>query len=236
MRIANLALVHSTAEYCAPAWCHSAHTHQIDVAINSVLRTVTGCLRPTPTDNLPILAGIQPAEFRRKQATLSLSRRALEPDHLLHAKLFVAPIRRQTRLKSRRPFVSAAQLLVKESDNLNISAAHWADQKWSANWKNNSTRLRTIIPDAEAHIIGTQIPRTAWVRLNRLRTGIGRFCSNTHKWGVAPSAACECGAEEQTTDHIIVEYPILRAPCGPRGLRDPDDNTIKWLLDTCPNI
>jgi len=48
------------------------------------LRIVTGCLRPTPADNLPILAGIQLAELRRNGATLSLARRAMEPGHLLH--------------------------------------------------------------------------------------------------------------------------------------------------------
>ena len=57
LRIATLALVHSTAEYCAPVWC----------------RIVTGCLHPTPADNLPSLAGIQPAELRRIGATLSFS-------------------------------------------------------------------------------------------------------------------------------------------------------------------
>ena len=58
-------LVHSTAEYCAGVWCRSAHTRLIDPAINDALRIVTGCLRPTPADNLPILAGIQRAELLR---------------------------------------------------------------------------------------------------------------------------------------------------------------------------
>jgi len=30
LRTVTLALVHSTAEYCAPVWCRSAHTHLID--------------------------------------------------------------------------------------------------------------------------------------------------------------------------------------------------------------
>jgi len=58
LRTATLALVHSTAEYCAPVWCRSAHTRPIDLTINYSLRIVTGCLRPTPADNLRILAGI----------------------------------------------------------------------------------------------------------------------------------------------------------------------------------
>ena len=86
-RTSTLALVHSTAEYCAPVWRRSAHTRLIDPIISDALRIVTGCLRPTPADNLPILAGIQPAELRHKEATLSLARRAMEPGHLLHSAL-----------------------------------------------------------------------------------------------------------------------------------------------------
>ena len=66
LRTATLALVHSTAEYCAPLRCRSAHTGLVDPTINDALRIVTGWLRPTPADNLPILAGIQPAELRRR--------------------------------------------------------------------------------------------------------------------------------------------------------------------------
>jgi len=80
LRTATSVLVHSTAAYCAPVWCRSAHTRFIDRAINDALRIVTGCLRPTPADNLPILAGIQPAELRRSGATLSLGCRAMDLD------------------------------------------------------------------------------------------------------------------------------------------------------------
>jgi len=92
---ASLALVHSTAGYCAPVWCRSAHTRLIDPATNDTLRTVPGCLHPTPADNLPTLTGIQPAERRRKGATLSLARRPTEPIHLG---------RNARHLKSRHPF------------------------------------------------------------------------------------------------------------------------------------
>ena len=87
LRTATLALVHSTAEYWAPVWCRSAHTRLIDPTINDALRIVTGCLCLTPEDNLPFLAGIQPAELRRRGATLSLGRCAMEPGHLLHSAL-----------------------------------------------------------------------------------------------------------------------------------------------------
>ena len=47
LRIATLSLVYSTAEYCAPVWCRSAHTRLIEIVLNDALRIVTGCLRPT---------------------------------------------------------------------------------------------------------------------------------------------------------------------------------------------
>jgi len=42
------ALVHSTAEYCAPAWCQSSHTRLINPVVNDALGNVTRSLRPTP--------------------------------------------------------------------------------------------------------------------------------------------------------------------------------------------
>ena len=47
------------------------------------MRIVSGCLRPIPMEDLPVLAGIQPAELRRLGATLSLANRAIrDPDHV----------------------------------------------------------------------------------------------------------------------------------------------------------
>jgi len=146
LRIATLALVHSTAEYCAPVWRRSAHTRLIDLAINDALRIMTGCLRPTPADNLPMFAGIQPAERRRKGTTLSLALRAMEPGHLLHSGLTCASSANAWRLKSRHPFVPAALQLINLSHN-NIRVAHWADHQWNAEWADSPTKGRIFIPD-----------------------------------------------------------------------------------------
>ena len=85
LRTATLFLVYSTANYCAPVWCRSAHTCLIDSVLNNALRIVTGCLRPTPTDYLPILAGIQLAKLRRLEAMLSVAYcGSLDPGRILH--------------------------------------------------------------------------------------------------------------------------------------------------------
>jgi len=102
------------------------------------------------------------------------------------------------------------------SDN-NIRAAHWADHQWKVEWLDNTTRLRTFIPN-----IGTHPP--------------GHFRSCLYKWGMASSAPCEFGAEERTVDHVVLQCPIHRSPHGLHGLTVLDDETIEWLLNTCPDI
>jgi len=134
VRIAILALVHLTAEYCAPGWCRSAHTRLINPAINNALQIVTECLRPTPADNLIILAGIQPAELRPKRANLSLARRPMEPRQPLHSALTCPPGASARRLKSRHLFVPVIQQLISSSDKNNVRAAHLADHQRNAQW------------------------------------------------------------------------------------------------------
>ena len=86
LRTAALFLVYSTDEYCSSIWGRSAHTRLS--ALNDAWHIVTGCLRPTPTNYLPILSDIQPAELCRLGATLSLAYRGfLKPDHMLHGLL-----------------------------------------------------------------------------------------------------------------------------------------------------
>ena len=121
---AALSLIYSTAEYCAPAWCRRAHTRLIDNVLNDALRIVTGCLSPTPTNNLPVLSGIQPAELRRQGATLFLANRSsLDPGHILQGQLTEPQTASKERLKSRRPFVPAVKKLLYNVSELGIRAA-----------------------------------------------------------------------------------------------------------------
>ena len=188
LRIATLSLVYSTAEYCVPVWCCSADTRLIDSILNDALRIVTGCLRPTPTDHLPVLSGIQPAELRRMGATLSLAHRgSLDPDHILNVLLSGSSDIRQVRLRSRRSFVPGARNLLDNLASLGIRASEWTNHKWKTEYFENASGLRAFVPGTGARPVGMGLPRAAWVKLNRLRTGVGRFHSSMHKWGLAPS-------------------------------------------------
>ena len=237
LRIATLSLVYSTAEYCAPVWCRSAHTRLIDSVLNDALRIITGCLRPTPTDHLPVFSGIQPAELRRMGATLSLAYRgSLDPDHILYGLLSGSSDTRQVRLRSRRLFVPAARNLLDNLARLGIRASEWTNHKWKTEYWENASKLRAFVPETGAGPVGMGLLRAAWVELNRLRTGVGRFHSSMHKWGLAPSPNCECGAFEQTADHVLTTFPIHRAPHGARGLTVLNDETQRWLNNTTASI
>ena len=78
-----------------------------------------------------------------------------------------------------------------------IRAAQWADHQLNAEWVDSPIRLHIFIHDTGTHPSGMTLSRTAWVQLNHLRAGVWSFCSFLYKWGMASSAACECGVEEQ---------------------------------------
>ena len=231
LRIATLSLVYSAAEYCAPVLYRSAHTRLIDSVLNDALRIITGCLRPTPTDHLPVLSGIQPVELRRLGETLSLAYRgSLDPDHIFYGILSGPSDTYQVRLRSRRPFVPGARNRLDNLARLGIRASEWTNHKWNAEYCENASGLRVFVPETSARPVGMDLPRAAWVKLNRLWTGVGRFHLSMHKWGLVPSPNCECGASEQTADHVLTACPIHRAPHGARGLTVLD-NEFEFLND-----
>ena len=152
-------------------------------------------------------------------------RRSLDLDHILYGLLNGFSDTRQVRLRSRRPFVTAAQSRLDNLARLGIRGSKWTNHKWKTEYCENASRLRAFVPGTGARPVGMGLPPENWVKLNRLRTGIGRLHSSMHKWGLAPSPNCKCGASEQTTDHVLIVCSIHRAPHGARGLTVLDDGT-----------
>ena len=148
-------------------------------------------------------------------ATLSLAHcGSLDPDHILYGLLSGSLDTRQVRLRCRCPFVPVAGNLLDNLATLGIRASEWTNHKWKTEYCENASRLRVFVPGTGARPVGMALPRAAYDKLNRLRTGVGRFHSSMHKWGLAPSPNCECGASEQTADHALTAWPIHRAPHG----------------------
>ena len=124
-----------------------------------------------------------------------------DSDHILYGLLSGPSDTRQVRLRSKRPFVPAARNLLDNLARLGIRASKWTNHKWNAEYCKNASRLHAFVSETGARPVGMGLPRVAWVKLNRLRTGVGRFHSSMHKWYIASSPNYECGASEQTADH-----------------------------------
>ena len=237
LHISALSLVYSTTENCAPVWYRTTHTRLIDRILNDTLRIVTECLRPTPTEDFPVLAGIQPAELSQLGATLSLANRAIhDPDHILYGQLIGQQDAHLGRLRSRRPFVPAAWKLFGSLSKLNIRVKQWTKHEWNADHLESISRVRAFIPRVSLRPFGMSLARTSRVRLNRLQTGVGRFHSSMYKWSLTPSPNCKCGAIEKTTDHVISSCLIHHVSRGTRSLQVLDDATRCWLNATTASI
>ena len=92
LRSSALALCYSAAEYACPVWELSIHAKKLDVTLNETCRMITGCLKPTNTNSLPVLAGIAPPDTGRAVASRTeRTRQTTDQRHPLNVHLGVVP-------------------------------------------------------------------------------------------------------------------------------------------------
>ena len=90
------------------------------------MRIITGCMRPTETTFLPVLAGITPSDIRREACVTRITATAKNnSDYLLHHKVTAVDAACPQRLVSRRPFSRHAARLC--NDNYDPAKA-WSDR------------------------------------------------------------------------------------------------------------
>ena len=89
LRTGALTSVYSPAEYASLVWCHSAHSKHLDISLNDMMHTVTGCMRPT--ESLPPRPppGRNHASRHPMQISylVSCCCNQEQPNHLLHQRL-----------------------------------------------------------------------------------------------------------------------------------------------------
>ena len=79
-------------------------------------------------------------------------------------------------------------------------------------------------------------PQAVSIELNHLHISVRRFHLSMHKWGLASSSHCQCGALEQTTDHILITCSIHRALHRAQGLTVLNNKTQCWLNTIAASI
>ena len=141
------------------------------------MRIITGCIRPTETTLLPVLAGITPPDIRREADVAKITATTKNnSDHLLHHKVTTADAACPQRLVSLRPFSRHSARL--SSDNYDPAKA------WSDRVDSGPPLIRTACPQPR-HVLPpwTDLPREQWVKLNRLRRGTARVGDTLKLWG-----------------------------------------------------
>lgn len=193
-----MALVFSTAEHCSAVWLNSAHTNKIDVQLNDTLRTVSGAVKSTPTEWLPVLSNIAPPHIRRQQALVKEYSKAQQNSRLpIHLDMELVNC---NRLASPKPPIRTASGLFETDFN--------ATDRCREEWYNGNIDRDGLVADPTVRVPGFDLPRIEWTTLNRIRTGHGRCNYNMHMWGLTDSAECDCGAPSQTMKHIATECPL----------------------------
>ena len=206
VRSSALALCYSAAEYASPVWERSTHAKKLYTTLNETCRMTIGCLKPTNTNSLPILAGIAPSDIRRAVASRTeRTRQTTDERHPLNGHLRVV-----SRLKSRNSFIKCTEPI-----NTTAKAARMELRRERLEPLDTSVHLD--ISADEHHPAGAGNPLTTWKALNRLRTHVGRSRVNMSKWGYSnETETCDCGIR-QTMQHLLV-CPLMNAACSTKYL------------------
>ena len=99
----------------------------------------------------------------------------------MHGQLTEPQAASKERLKSRHSFAPAARKLLRNLSELGIRAAQRRSLTRDAEYSKSMSALGVYTPRVSTRPTGMSLTRTAWVKLNRLRTGVERFGSSMHK-------------------------------------------------------
>lgn len=218
LRTSALALVYSTAEYCAPVWMNSSHTNLVDTQLNASMRLISGTVRSTPLQWLPALSNIAPPDLRRKNALMREYMKAIDtPDLPLYNDIQQPAL---ARLKSRHPPLAAAEDLVEA--NFSVTVA------WKERWTQSGSDNQLFSFGSERKDEFT-LPRRIWCNLNRLRTQHGNCNDMLFKWKFIDTPRCPCGYPRQTIEHIMIDCPLMRYQGHTDDIRTLMNPALEWL-------
>ena len=204
LKTTALALCYSAAEYACPVWERAAHAKKLDPALNATCRLITGCLKPTPTERLYILAGIAPPEIRRQAASKKeRQQQSIDQRHPLFGH-----VPAKSRLKSRKSFLKSVPPLGTPSTSSERVT------RWEERLENLPPGTTMELKASETLPPGADTNYAMWKCLNRLRSGVGRAKATLAKWGHLNNGdtVCDCGTEPQTMQHLLI-CPLLEQPC-----------------------
>ena len=147
---------------------HSSSLIALNLQLNNTMRTITGAVRCTRTDWLPVLSNIAPADSRREVATSRTILRARGKSELP----LLTDVDFRPRLKSRRPIWSNLQ-----------DEAPTIQHLWRTQWQNQIVDVpnKSLIKDPTIQLPGMDLPRGQWSHLNRRDHAATACMSGLHR-------------------------------------------------------
>ena len=227
LRTSAVSPCYSVAEYCSPVWSGSVHCIKLDVSLNECMGLISGCIKSTPTEILPIFSGIETSDLRRDKQLLNLYNRSKALSHPMHV-MFSPDYHYNHRLKLHNPVSIRTSGIFNRINNIDYieSSGTWVEVAWSNRWETSNQYLRTFIHLPSKHPPGHELKHAHWVLLNRLRSGHGRYAAFMKKISLSESELCICGSI-QTPGHVLI-CSTFRI----RGNIGTVDNDFKdWLND-----
>ena len=107
---------------CFRCWNQCRVAKYLDPALNDSCRIITGCLKPTNTNCLYLLAGIAPPDIRREVISRRERCKAMhDPSHILYGSQAA-----HQRLKSRKSFLYNTPRLTRPSEETRFEL--WKDR------------------------------------------------------------------------------------------------------------
>jgi hypothetical protein len=177
------------------------------------MRIISGCVRSTKVQWLPVLSNIAPPEIRRYAATKKILEQIKNSTHLpVHNDIYDAPFKR---LKSRHPIWSIE------------STTDVPEDLWKKIWRDENV-VNGLVNDPTQRVPGFELPRAMWTALNRIRTEQGKFHFLLHKRKMVDTPLCECG-QVQTIKHVAEVCPLTKYEGGIVGLHKGDSEAQDWL-------
>ena len=156
-----------------PVWGRCAHVQHIDTQFNIAMRTVSGALRPTNVNWLPVLSNIEPPHIRRDRATQQENKKAQQlTDRVPIKKILREPPK--SRLRYRRPFVIEAARLANRNQT--------EQETWEQSWIQGVPPRHDLVTNPTCPQPGFTLPIRQFVTFNRLRCGQARCAESLSRF------------------------------------------------------
>ncbi|KAF0701948.1 Uncharacterized protein FWK35_00037095, partial [Aphis craccivora] len=178
------------------------------------MRVISGTVKSTQLQWLPVLTNIAPPDLRRKQKLINTIKKAEDKrNSLLAERLEEIPA---FTLKSRKPPWKTAKDLLRSGFE--------TKKCWYDEWTNSTLPIKNknLVMDLNQGVMGMEL-----LDMN----GHGRCADMMFEWRLQDSPACDYGNDRQTINHIIKECQIRKFNQGIKGIHAITPEAVKWIRE-----